>query len=145
MDLDRMLSMLESKDTTQAFEALKEMEKISDTSDAFYPYTEKFIEMINSSKYVIRVRGFRMFCKQAKWDTENIINKNIEAALSILNDDKPTAVRQALAALQEIIPYKKELGEIIEKKVSAIDYLKFKDTMHSLIANDIQKVLEAIG
>lgn len=145
MDLDRMLSMLESKDTTQAFEALKEMEKISDTSDAFYPYTEKFIEMINSSKYVIRVRGFRMFCKQAKWDTENIINKNIEAALSILNDDKPTAVRQALAALQEIIPYKKELGEIIEKKVSAIDYLKFKDTMHSLIANDIQKVLEAIS
>lgn len=145
MDLDRMLSMLESKDTTQAFEALKEMEKISDTSDAFYPYTEKFIEMINSSKYVIRVRGFRMFCKQAKWDTENIINKNIEAALSILNDDKPTAVRQALAALQEIIPYKKELGEIIEKKVSVIDYLKFKDTMHSLIANDIQKVLEAIG
>lgn len=145
MDLDRMLSMLESKDTKQAFEALKEMEKISDTSDAFYPYTEKFLEMINSSKYVIRVRGFRMFCKQARWDTENIINKNIEAALSILNDDKPTAVRQALAALQEIIPYKKELGVIIEKKVSAIDYLRFKDTMHSLIANDIQKVLEAIG
>lgn len=145
MDLDHMLSVLESNDITKAFETLKEMEKISDTSDAFYPYTEKFIEMINSSKYVIRVRGFRMLCKQAKWDTENIINKNIETALVILNDDKPTAVRQALAALLEIIPYKKELGDIIKKKVTAIDYLKFKDTMHSLIANDIQKVLEAIG
>ena len=77
--------------------------------------------MVGSEKYVIRVRGFRLLCKQAKWDTKNIINANLEIALVILNDDKPTAVRQALAALQAVVCYKKELKEIIKEKISSID------------------------
>ena len=37
--------------------------------------------------------------------------KNIDEALLILKDEKPTAVRQALAALAEIVTYKPELRE----------------------------------
>lgn len=138
MDFDYLISLLDHKDTSQAFQALKELELISDDSDILYPFMDKFIEMIGSEKYVIRVRGFRLYCRQAKWDVDNKVNLTIETALNILNDEKPTAVRQALAALNYLVPYKKELINTVKEKVASIDYLRYRDTMHSLIAKDIQ-------
>lgn len=145
MNLDFMLETLDDKDTSQAFENLKELELISDKSNILYPYLNTFTEMVSSKKYVVRVRGFRLFCKQAKWDINNIINKNLDSVLTILNDDKPTAVRQALTALQDVVLHKKELQNIIKDKVLSIDYLRYKDTMHGLISKDIQNLLEIIN
>ncbi|MCP1100954.1 hypothetical protein M2454_000172 [Aequitasia blattaphilus] len=144
MDLDYMLLLLEDKDTSKAFEALKELELMSDDTAILYPYIDKFVEMIGDKKYVIRVRGFRLFCKQAQWDSDGVIDENIEEALCILNDEKPTAVRQALASLKDLVLYKEELRDIVKEKVLAIDYYKYKDTMHSLIAKDIDSLLEAM-
>ncbi|WP_434799388.1 hypothetical protein [Terrisporobacter vanillatitrophus] len=144
MDLNFMVSKLDSKDTSQAFEVLKELEKASDNSNLLYPYIYKFMKMIYSEKYVIRVRGFRLFCKQARWDIDNIINKNINDVLIILDDDKPTAVRQALAALQDVVIYKKELRDTIKERVLTIDYYRYKDTMHSLILKDIEKLMNVM-
>lgn len=145
MDLTSKFSLLEDKDTSQAFEALKELEKLSDTSDVLYTYLDKFTEMIDSEKYVIRCRGFRLYCKQARWDYKNKIDASIIRALVILNDDKPTAVRQALASLHDVVHHKKELIEIIREKVTQIDYLRYKDTMHGLISKDIQNLLNEMS
>lgn len=143
-DLEYLLSLLENKDTSIAFKALKELEQLSDTSNVLYPYTNKFISMIGSKKYVIRVRGFRLFCKQAKWDTDNIIDTNLDFALSILNDEKPNAVRQALTALQDVAMHKKNLHEQIRERALKINYFRYKDTMRSLIAKDIEALLKMI-
>lgn len=143
-DIASLISMLETKDTSAAYKALQELEQISDETGSIYAYIEKFINMISSDKYVIRVRGFRLFCKQAKWDRDNILDENIDAALCILNDEKPTAVRQALAALSDVVRYKPELRETLKRAISDINYLRYKDTMHSLIAKDIQGVLGLI-
>ena len=94
MDLDYLLSMMEGKDTSKGFEALKELETISESTNALYLYMDKFIDMVKSEKYVIRVRGFRLFCKQARWDVDNVINQNIEEVLSILNDDNIINIRK---------------------------------------------------
>lgn len=144
LDIEYMLCMLEDKDTSAAYAALKELETLSDTSDALYTHTDKFVSMIASDKYVIRVRGFRLFCKQAKWDKDNIIDRSLDSALNILNDEKPTAVRQALFALQEVAVYKKSLCGQIRQRVLEINYLRYKDTMHSLIAKDIESLLKVI-
>lgn len=144
-NLQKKISILENKDTSAAYKALLELEQKSEESDCLYAYIMEFVNMVSSEKYVIRVRGFRLFCKQARWDTENIINKNLESAMCILNDDKPTAVRQALSALSEVVKYKPELREQVRDTVSSINYLKYKDTMHSLIEKDIDKLLKEIN
>jgi len=143
-DIASLISMLEEKDTSVAYKALQELEQISDETGSIYAYIEKFVNMISSDKYVIRVRGFRLFCKQAKWDRDNILDENIDAALVILKDEKPTAVRQALAALSDIVRYKPYLRETVKKAVSDINYLRYMDTMHGLIAKDIQGVLSLL-
>lgn len=100
--------------------------------------------MISSDKYVSRVRGFRLFCRQAKWDKDFILDENIDTALNILNDEKPTAVRQALAAVVDIVGYKPDLREVVRKAVLDINYLRYKETMHSLLAKDVNTVLSLI-
>lgn len=144
MNIEYSLSLLENSDTSVAFEALKELEKLSDTCDALYPHIEKFISMIDSEKYVIRARGFRLFCKQAKWDADNVIDRNLSFALNIFSDEKPTAVRQALAAAQDIVLHKPNLRAEIKRRALEIDYLRYRDTMHSLIAKDINALVKLI-
>lgn len=144
MDLELTLSLLQSKDTKQAYGTLLELERLSEECDALYPYTARFAEMVHSNKYAIRVRGFRLFCKQARWDTENLLDQYIGQALAILDDEKPTAVRQALAALREAVPYKRELWNVIRERVLAIDNPRYRDTMRGLIAGDVQDLLHAM-
>ncbi len=144
MNLEFIVDRLYGQDNAKSFEFLKYLEKLSNTSNEIYPYLKLFVDMLGSERYVVRVRGFRLFCKQAKWDSQNIINENIVKALIILNDEKPTAVRQALVALKEVIIHKKELIVEIEKSILAIDYLKYKDSMHDLIARDIRNLLLVI-
>lgn len=63
-------------------------------------------------------------------------------ALVILNDEKPTAVRQALAALGDVVPYKMELWDMIRERARDIDCSRYPDTMQGLIAGDIQTLLD---
>lgn len=144
VNIETLIEMLDEKDNSSAYQSLQELERISDETGLAYVYTEKFIEMIGSAQYVIRVRGFRLFCKQAKWDNDYLLDENIDSALNILKDEKPTAVRQALAALPEVVRYKPELREIVNKAVSNINYMRYKETMHSLIAKDIKMILDLI-
>lgn len=143
-EISSLILLLEGKDNQAAYKALQELERISEETDSVYAYIRKFIDMIGSDQYTIRVRGFRLFCRQARWDTDYIIDESIDEALGILKDEKPTAVRQALAALPELIKYKPDLREIVKRSVSDINYLRYKDTMHSLIAGDMRKVLQLI-
>ncbi|MDU1911456.1 hypothetical protein [Fusobacterium sp.] len=66
MDIELMLAGLKDKDTSQAFKNLQELELFSDSSDILYPYISPFIEITSNEKYTIRVRDFRLFCKQLK-------------------------------------------------------------------------------
>ena len=36
---------------------------------------QKFADMIKSDKYVLRVRGFRLFCRQARWDKDYVLDE----------------------------------------------------------------------
>lgn len=144
MDMELLLSLLQSRDTKQAYGTLLELERLSAASDALYPYTARFAEMAGSRQYAVRVRGFRLLCKQARWDTENIADQYIEQALVILNDEKPTALRQALAALLDVVPYKHALWDLIQDRVKNIDYAHYKDTVRGLIARDAQRLLDQI-
>lgn len=141
MDVDYILFMLDSKDLAKGYEALQEAERLSQESDGLYPYCGRFAAMTKSGKSFLRIRGFRLLCKQARWDAAGAINQPLTAALSILQDEKPTVVRQALAALLEVLPYKGELLGAIREAALQINPYRYKDTMHSLLAGDVNRLL----
>jgi len=144
MELDILLSMLTAKDTKQGYGAFLELERLSEESDDLYPYTERFAEMVSHRAWAVRCRGFHLFCKQARWDEDGVIDRCLDRALAILEDEKPTAVRQALAALLDVVPYKRELWPAIRAQVEAMDLSRYQDSMAPLIQKDMQRLLEAM-
>lgn len=128
------------KDINKAYSVLIELEKISEVSNILYPYINVFMDMVQSKNYYVKVRGFRLFCMQSRWDDKHFIDKNIDFVLDILNEERPTIIRQALEYLKEIAIYKGELKEKLLEKVDNLDTAKFKDTMNDLIKKDIIKL-----
>ena len=144
MELDILLSMLTAKDTKRGYGAFLELEHLSEESDDLYPYTERFADMVSDRAWAVRCRGFRLFCKQARWDGDGVIDCCLNRALAILEDEKPTAVRQALAALLDVVPYKRALWPVIRERVKAVDLTRYKDSMAPLIQKDIQRLLDTM-
>lgn len=139
-----LLSLMEDKDNSVAYKALLELEEIAENFDVLYFNTDYFAQMVTSEKYAIKIRGFRLFCKQAKWDKDNVIDKRLNETLSVLEDDRPTVVRQALTALHDVVMYKPSLRNTIKASALNIDYFRYKDTMHSLLQKDIRELIELI-
>ena len=144
MEQDMLLSMLTAKDTKQAYGAFLELERLSEETDDLYPFTEQFAEMVLDKAWAVRCRGFRLFCKQARWDGDGVIDRHLDRTLAILEDEKPTAVRQALAALLDMATYKPELWPVIRQRVEAMDWNRYKDSMAPLIQKDMQTLLNAM-
>lgn len=143
--MEQQMQQLYEKDSSEAYRNLQQMEVYSETYDGLYPYLPEFIAMLKSEKYVVRVRGFRLLCKQARWDTEKKIDQQIDEILCALDDEKPTAVRQALAALKELAVYKPELHAEIRHKVQAIHIISYKDTMQGLIEKDMAQLMKLVA
>ena len=144
MELDVLLSLLTAKDTKQSYDAFLELERLSEESDDLYPYTERFADMVSDRAWAVRCRGFRLFCKQARWDTDGVIDCCLDRALAILEDEKPTAVRQALAALLDVVPHKPELWPVIRVRLETMDLSRYKDSMSPLIQKDMETLLNAM-
>lgn len=144
MELENKIKRLYEKDTKEAYANVRELEQLSEQENSLYPYLDEFIAMLKSNQYVIRVRGFRLLCKQAKWDSDNKIDRAIDDILAAVQDEKPTAVRQALQYLEFVVPHKKDLNHKIRETACSIDCSQFKDTMRPLIEKDIQSLLQRI-
>lgn len=144
MNYEQKIDLLNSRDIDEAYKILLEFEDISEKENSLYPYFDLFLNMIESPYYVIKLRGYRLACKQAKWDTKNKINSNIDFLLKEIEDQKATAVRQKIKALTDIVKYKTELHSSIKKYLQNYDVSIHQETMQGLIRKDINDVIKAI-
>ena len=62
----------------------------------------------------------------------------------MLEDDRPTAVRQCLAALPALLRWKPALSGAVEAKLAALDLSKYRDSMRPLIEKDIAALQEIL-
>ena len=98
--------------------------------------------MLKSESSYHRARGFRMLCAGAKWDTQGVIQGNLPQILAQLEDKKPTAVRQCLAALPALVKGRPELTAQVCEVVAALDLSGYRDTMRPLLEKDREAFLE---
>lgn len=89
--------------TLLLIDSFLELKAASADSGELYSYFEKYLELLSHKSSFVRVRDFRMCCAQAQWDSKNKLEHHIDELLTILDDDKPTAVRQCLSALHTVI------------------------------------------
>jgi len=145
MNIEKMIKVLYSKNVKEAYSILLELEQISEKNNVLYDYTDEFFKMMNDENSYIRVRGYRLLCKQAKWDKFNKINQKIEKILAETEDEKPIAARQKLNALIDIVLNKPELNKKMKQRISSMNISKYKENMRELILNDIENLLKLIN
>lgn len=133
-----IIAGLQSKDNNEAYRLLLLLEQRSSESSELYGCLTDFIGLLKSKSSFVQVRGFRLACAQARWDTEKRLEQNLDALFAALYAAKPTAVRQCLAALQNVLRWRPELAGKIEAGLDEIDLSRYKDTMRPLIEKDIQ-------
>lgn len=140
--MEEKINSLYGIDNVTTYQTLLELEMNTTESDELYKYFDKFLDMLNSDKSSIRVRGFRLICSLAKYDKDNKINKNINVILNELDDNTSTSVRQCLSKINLILMFKIELTDIIENKLRNLNLTKYKESMQSLIKRDIDNILK---
>ena len=144
MNTEKMIRALYDKNAKEAYTVLLELERVSEKNDVLYNYFEEFIEMMHNENSYIRVRGYRLLCKQAKWDKLDKINEIIDEILHETDDEKPIAVRQKINALNDIVINKRELNSKIKQNISCINISKHKENMQELIQKDVTKLLKLL-
>lgn len=145
MKVEECIELLYDKDANLAYQSLKKLEEISEQEESVYPYIEEFIKMINQNHSYITIRGFRLICKNAKWDRNNKINKSIDEILLVFEHEKGFVIRQCLEAVKDLIADKKELKEKIKEKLLEINCLKYPESVRHLILKDINNILSFIN
>ena len=134
-----------AKDTKSSYSLFLQLERQAGEDPALFQGYPLYLEMLKSNSSYLRVRGFRMLCAAAKWDSSGIIRENLPQILAQLQDEKPTAVRQCLKALPELAAGRPELTEQICERVRGLDLSGYKNSMQPLIRRDAEAFLEEMA
>lgn len=135
-----ILSGLQSKNSDEAYRLLLLLEEESERSDELYSSLNLFLPLLKDKSSLVRTRGFRLICAQARWDREGWIERHLDELLAELDDAKATAVRQCLAALHPVVLFQPELRPRIREKLDRLDLSKYKDSMIPLLLKDMNEL-----
>ncbi len=141
---DKQIELLYSKNNTEAYEALKELQNMSSESDEVYAHLDEFISMLNSDNSYLRSRGLTLIAANVKWDHGKKIDSIIDSYLQHITDVKPITSRLCIKTLPELAESKPELKNKIISALQNADLSEYKDSMRPLIRSDIETVLEKL-
>lgn len=142
--MTHLLEALWSKKTSEGYAALKELLKISRDSNAVSPYMAQFLEKISDDNSYLRTRALALISANAKWDTDCLIDENIDAILTHVTDPKPIAARQFIKALPALAAAKPDLRQDILRALYHADTLPYPSSMRPLVERDIRDAIAAI-
>jgi hypothetical protein len=135
-----ILSGLQSKNSDEAYRLLLLLEEESERSDELYSSLNLFLPLLKDKSSLVRTRGFRLICAQARWDRVGWLERHLDELLAELDDGKATAVRQCLAALHPVVLFQPELRPRIREKLDRLDLSKYKDSMIPLLLKDMNEL-----
>lgn len=142
--IEDLVAQLTAKKPAEGCTAMKELQAISETSDAVHPYMARLIEMLGSDNSYVRTRGLLLIVANARWDTDYLIDENINQILSHITDPKPITARQFVQSLPALASAKPDLRADILAALRKADTLRYPLSMRPLLDEDIRKAILAI-
>ncbi len=142
--INELTEGLLDKDNLHAYDCLKKLLALSETSDAVYARFDTFAEMMKSDNSYIRTRGMALIAANARWDADYRIDEIIDEYLKHLEDVKPITARQIIRSTPELARYKPDLRGDVVTALRRVNTLRYKGTMQPLIRKDIAEALETI-
>ena len=143
--MNDVIARLRDKDDKAACGYARQIGAESAQSDKYLNLIPEFAGMLTDKSSYVRTRGFGLICNQARWADAGQIEAVFDDMCVLLYDEKPTVVRQCLAALHEVALFRPEMKERICCAVDKIDLSVYKDSMSPLIKKDIEALMSEIN
>ncbi len=143
-EIEKQMDLLYSNNNSEAYQALKVLEEMSNKSSSIYPYMNRFVEMLSHTNSYIRNRGLLLIACNAKWDTDYKIDEIIDEYMKHVTDVKPITARQCIKASVIIAKYKSDLKSNIIAALRKADISFYTGSMQSLVYKDIQIALSEL-
>lgn len=144
IDIAEIFELLTAKSNHDAYHALQVLQRVSEETNAVYPYMDRLSDMMDSQNSYVRTRGLILIASNAKWDVDCKIDELIDRYLTHITDKKPITARQCIKLLPVIAKSKPELREDITAALNKADITVFADSMRPLVYQDIRRSLEDI-
>lgn len=109
--MEEILRKLTDKNDKTAYEFAKQLGVESVESDCYLAMIPMFAELLQDKSSYVRTRAFVLICNQARWANDGQLAVVFDRMLLLLNDPKPTVVRQCLNALHEVALFRPELSD----------------------------------
>lgn len=145
IDIQNIVDGLVNGEHKYAYQCLKQLEDESNHSCDVYRFFDIFASMLDNTSSYTRSGGIILISANAKWDVDYKIDKIIDRFLKHISDDKPSTSRQCIKSLPLLVKYKPNLKDCVVNELYKANPLIYKESMHSLILNDIQNSLEIIN
>jgi hypothetical protein len=143
-DLPMLVSWLSEQDDTLRYHALLVLQSRAQHTPDVYPFFDAFHEKLKSGNSYQRSIGVILMAANARWDTDEKLERALGDYLAILRDCKPITVRQCIQSLEQIIPYKPGLRLRVADALMAIPIEACRESMRKLFLSDILSVLVLI-
>lgn len=142
--MEELLKKLSDEDDKAAYESAKQISAESSETDKYLCLIPALAEMLQDKSSYVRTRAFVLICNQARWANDGQIASVLDRMIPLLNDPKPTVVRQCLSALHEVVLFRPELSDRIKNAADAIKPDNYKDSMAPLIEKDLAALRELL-
>ena len=104
--MEEILRKLTDKNDKTAYEFAKQLGVESSESDKYLAMIPSFAELLQDKSSYVRTRAFILICNQARWANNGQLAAVFDQMCLLLNDPKPTVVRQCLSALHEVVLFR---------------------------------------
>ena len=106
-----------------------------------YPYWDTLAEKLENANSYQRSIGAMLLAANARWDTQGRMRACLGRFLALLNDEKPTTIRQCAQSLTEVASAQPALAGDIIAALIGVDLLQIKETMRKLVLSDFLETL----
>jgi hypothetical protein len=127
-------------DNQEAFQELTRQQEICVSSNELYPYFEEYLSLLTSESSFKRIRGFRMICVLAKYDTLNLWEKHFEEIKKVFFPANGVEWRKHLESLSYLKNAKPFVFENFILFLTNFNRSALKPSMQELIEKDLDKL-----
>ena len=139
-----IIAKLTAKDDKYSCAIADKIISESHGTDAWYEYFDSFASLLNHPKSLVRNRALNILAANAQWDDENRFDTIFDDYLVHITDEKPITSRQCIKALRQIGAAKPQYIPRIIACFRNADLSKYKDSMRSLIEQDMVETERAL-
>jgi len=135
--VETLVATLTDRERNTARLKLLEMSRLS---NRIYAWLAEFLKLLDHPNSRVRSCALQLIAANARWDEQQLLDKELDRYLRHLQDEKALTVRECIAGIPVIAAAKPRLRPRLLKALEAVQPGNYADSMAPLLEKDVAEV-----